>query len=96
MENCKTFYEVQIASNLKEIIQPPLNPLIFFSPDKTLLRLWNKYFLTGIYRNMKTFPFKVLQECSSWASRNGIYLFILFSLYLTLTKYRKQKNTCLQ
>ena len=26
-----------------------------------------------------------------------IYLFIyLFSLYLTLTKYRKQKNTCLQ
>ena len=25
-----------------------------------------------IYRNIQTFAFKVLQECSSWASRNGV------------------------
>ena len=36
-----------------------------------LLRLWEKSFLTGIYRNIETFPFKVPQECSSWTSRNG-------------------------
>ena len=24
------------------------------------------------YRNIQTFAFKVLQECSSWASRNGV------------------------
>ena len=39
--------------------------------DKILLRLWNKTFLTEIYRNIQTFAFKVLQECSSLASRNG-------------------------
>ena len=39
--------------------------------DKTLLRLWNKNFLTEIYRNTQTFAFKVLQECGSWVSRNG-------------------------
>ena len=25
----------------------------------------------GIYRNIQTFVFKVLQECSSWTSKNG-------------------------
>ena len=35
-------------------------------PDKTLLRLWNKNFLKEIYRNIHTFAFKVLEECSSW------------------------------
>ena len=39
---------------------------------KILLLLGNKMFLhTEIYRNIQTFAFKVLQECSSWASRNG-------------------------
>ena len=54
MKNCKTFYEAQTVSRLKEIIQPP--------PTQN--------FLTEIYRNIQTFAFKVLRECSSWASRN--------------------------
>ena len=29
-----------------------------------------KNFLTEIYRNIQTFAFKVLQECSSWESIN--------------------------
>ena len=67
MKNCKTFYEAQTASHLKEIIQ--LSPNLP-APDKILLLLWNKNFLTEIYRNIQTFAFKVLQKCSSWASRN--------------------------
>ena len=39
MKNCKTFYEAQTASHLKEIIEPPPNPP---APDKILLLLWNK------------------------------------------------------
>ena len=34
-------------------------------------RLWNKNVLSEIYRNIQTFAFKVLQQYSSWASRNG-------------------------
>ena len=33
--------------------------------------LWNKYFLLDMYRNIQTFAFKMLPECSSWASMNG-------------------------
>ena len=67
MKNCKTLYKVQTASCLKEIFQPPpTDP----SPDKILLRLWNKNFITEIYRNIQAFTFKVFQECGSWASRN--------------------------
>ena len=45
MKNCKALYEVQTASRLKEIFQPPpTNP----SPDKILLCLWNKNFITEI------------------------------------------------
>ena len=69
MKNCKTFYEAQTANHLKEITQPP--PTHPPPPGKILLRLWNKNFLKEIYRNIQTFAFKVLQECSSWASRNG-------------------------
>ena len=68
MKICKTFYGAQTVSCLKEIIQPPhTHP----PPDKILLRLWKKNFLTETYGNTQTFTFKVLQECSSWASRNG-------------------------
>ena len=80
MKNCKTFYEAQTASHLKEIIEPPPNPL---APDKILLLLWNKSFLTEIYRNIQTFAFKVFQECSSWASQNGAVQF--FFLHQTGT-----------
>ena len=67
MKNCETFYEAQTVRQLHEIIQPSPN-----SPpsNKILLRLWNKHFLTEIYRNIQTFAFKVPQECSSWVSIN--------------------------
>ena len=52
--------------------QPPLpirpTPTL---PDKSLLRPWNKNFLTDIYKNLQTLAFKVLRKYSSWASRNG-------------------------
>ena len=66
MKICKTFYETHIASCLKEIIQLPHSPT-----PKVLLHLWSKHCLMEIYRNIQTFAFKVLQESSSWASRNG-------------------------
>ena len=48
------------------------------SPDKRSLRLWNKYFLTEIYKIYKTFAFQVLWKCSSWASRYGaVQMFFL-------------------
>ena len=75
IKNYKTFYKSQTTSCLKEIIQPPPTPI---SPDKILLRLWNKTFLREIYRNIQTFAFKVLQESSSWASGNGaVQMFFL-------------------
>ena len=37
--------------------------------EQTLLRLGNNFF-KEIYTNI--FAFKVIQECSSWASRNGV------------------------
>ena len=70
MRNCKTFYEGQTASRVKEIIQPL--HYLFPQPDKILLRLWNKNFLTEIYRNLQAFAFKVLQEWSTCESRNDV------------------------
>ena len=46
-------------------------PQLPISPDKILLRLWNKTFLREIYRNIQTFDFKVLQGKCSWVSGNG-------------------------
>ena len=69
MKKCKTFYETQTVSCLKEIVQPPQYPT-YPPSDKILLRLWNKNILAEIYRNIQTLAFKVLQECSSLASRN--------------------------
>ena len=68
MRNCKTFYKVETVIPLKEILQSSHNPP---PSDSILLNLWNKKFLMGIYRNIQTFVFKVRQECSSWASKNG-------------------------
>ena len=68
MKNSETLYESQRASRFKETIQPPPKP---FPSDKALLSLWNKNFLTEIYRNTQAFAFIVLQECVSWTSRNG-------------------------
>ena len=69
IKNCKIFCEAQTATHLKEIIQPPPKP---HPLDKILPRLWNKKSLMEIYRIIQTFAFKMLQECSSWASRNGV------------------------
>ena len=75
MKNCKIFCKAQTASRLKEIIQPLPIPLPL---DKTLLRLWNKNFLKEVQRNIQIFDFKVLQECSSWVSRNdAVQIFFL-------------------
>ena len=64
MKNCKTFCKAEATSHLKK-------GKTLLRLWKTLLSLWNKRFLKEIYRNIQTFSFKVLQECSSWASRNG-------------------------
>ena len=75
MKNYKGFYETQTASHLKEFIQPPPPPI---PPDKILLRLCNRNALKKICRNLQTFAFKVLQECSFWASGNGtVQMFFL-------------------
>ena len=71
MKNCKAFHEAQTTIHLKEFIH-------HLPADKILLRLWNKHFLTEICRNIQTFAFKVLQECSFWVSRNGaVQMFFL-------------------
>ena len=49
MKKCKTFYEAQTATCFKEIISLVS---IHSPPDKILLYLWNKNFLTQIYRNI--------------------------------------------
>ena len=36
---------------------------------KTFYEVQN--FITEIFRNIQAFAFKVIQECSSWESRNG-------------------------
>ena len=75
MKSCKTLYEAQTASRLTETIQAPPNAV---PSDETSLRLWKKHFLTEIYKNTKTFAFKVHPECGSWASRNGaVQMFFL-------------------
>ena len=67
-KNCKTFCKAQRAA-LRKLFSPP--PQSHPPPDQTSLRVCNKNFLTEVYRNIHTFALKVLQECSSWASRNA-------------------------
>ena len=78
IRNCKTFSEPKRRATLrKSFCVTPNDP----SLDKILLRLWNKISLTGIYRNIQTFAFKELEECSSWASRNGaVQIFFLLAV----------------
>ena len=63
LKNFKTFYKHKQRSAWKKLLNPP--------PGKGFLCLWNKNFWMEIYRNLQTFAFQVLRECSSWASRNG-------------------------
>ena len=71
MQNCKTFYEAQIANGLKEINQPSPIPQI-------LLHLRNKNFLREIYRNIQTFVFKVLQKL---CSANVVFLTLYRNMF---------------
>ena len=72
MKNCKTSWRSKQRAALFSL------PASHTPLDKTLLYLWNKNFVKGIYRNIKTFAFKLFQECSSWASRNGaVHIFFL-------------------
>ena len=66
-------------------------------PDKILLRLWNKNFLTEIYRNIYAFTFKVLQECGSWASRNDVkqMLFLTLNRNMSAGKFVKSERVWL-
>ena len=90
MRTCKTFYRVQTVIALKEILQSPPNPP---PPDLILLNLWNKNFLMGIYRNIQTFAFNVLQECSSWASRNSaVQIFFIYTKQKHAGKFVKRKR----
>ena len=61
MKNYKPFYEAETVRLFKETIQSPSTPPPSIPPVKILLRLWGKSFLRGIYRNIETFAFKVLQ-----------------------------------
>ena len=65
---CSSHISFNPTSHLKEIIQPSPTPI---PPDRILLHLSNKNILREIYRNIQIFAFKALQDCSSWASRNG-------------------------
>ena len=71
IKNCQTFCKAQTANCLKTFIQsPPIPPP---SSTRTNLTMSQKQILLKeIYGNIQTFAFKVLQECSSWASRNGV------------------------
>ena len=71
----KHFARPKQQSALRNVfsLPPSHSPL-----DKTLIRLGNKFFFKEIYRNIQIFAFKVLQECSSWVSKNdAVQIFIL-------------------
>ena len=87
IKSCKTLYEAQTATRLKETIQAPRN-----SPPsgKTLLRLWNKIFLREIYRNAQKFAFKVHQESGSWASRKKMLFLVQCKCF-----FWQETETCL-
>ena len=59
MKNCKTFYETQTASRLKEIIQSPPHPIL---QDKNLITFLKQDFLlrryTETYRHLLSKSFK--------------------------------------
>ena len=66
IKNCKTFCKAQTANRLKKFIQspPPHQNKPYYVSETN--------FFKETYRNIQTFAFKVLQECSSWVSRNGV------------------------
>ena len=68
MKNCKTFYEAQTASRPSGNHSAPPNQIKSYYVSGTKIFLQR---CTEIYRNIQKYTaFTVLQECSSWASRN--------------------------
>ena len=65
----KHFASLEQGHTWRKLLSSP------FPSDKSFLRLWNKNFRMLIYGNTQTFAFQVLQECSSWASRNSAVQF---------------------
>ena len=59
-KNAKHFTRLKQRAALSRLIS-----FISLPRDKTFLQRYT------VYRNIQTFGFKVLQECSSWASRKG-------------------------
>ena len=71
IKNCKTFCKAQTANRLKKFIQSPPHQNKPYYVSET-------NFFKETFRNIQTFAFKVLQECSSWVSRNGaVQMFFL-------------------
>ena len=78
----KNFQKFQLKWKfLKDFTRPKQRTVLkkLFSPstDKSFLCLWSKNFLTEIYRNIQTFAFHVLRECSFWVPRNRAVQFSL-------------------
>ena len=75
IKNYKIFCKAQTPNGLKKCINvfSPLLPPPPPSPTRTnLTTSLEQISFKEIYRNIQTFAFKVLQECVSWASRNGV------------------------
>ena len=71
IKNCKTFCKAQTANRLKKFIQSPPHQNKPYYVSET-------NFFKETFRNIQTFAFKVLQECSSWVSRNdAVQIFFL-------------------
>ena len=68
MKNCITFCEVQTAIHLKEIIQP--------LPPPSFTTSLEQKFSYGDMQKYTDICFQVLQEWSSWVSRNGTASFL--------------------
>ena len=66
---------VKQRATFRKLLSLPQLPI---SPDKILLRLWNKTFLREVCRNIQILGFKVRQGSSSLASGNGaVQMFFL-------------------
>ena len=65
MKYCKTFYEVQTVSRLKEIIQPP--PTRYPTRWNLTTSLEQKFSQRDIHK----YTYICFEECSYWVSRNG-------------------------
>ena len=91
MKNYETFCKDQTARRLEKITYP-LSP--------TLCQIKNYYasetiFVKEIYRNIQIFAFKMLQECSSWASRSDlvqIFPFLTTTGTCLLENFKNQKK----